>query len=340
MKSTQFLFLILVLAGTGILFAQPSEVYNLTKEKIKSLKVKSITVCDLQQSIKQDTAIIKGQKIPYGNMIPKDGKITMHVLSGKSKDPAEKGYDKIYYEDKARIPSHSRTYQYDENNELIFREIVKTIEYSFDKSGNIIEQKYDDPGVTWDDKIQKYRYNFIYSPAGELIEKNYYDSDGKMTKKKIDNKADVKKDAGIKKDNKGNIIQEEGMDEIGKYRFKYIYEYDAGGNIIKTKVMESREADGYKNEVISDQRNFKYKNGKMTEKETILGENGTKIFYTYDENGNCLTHGQYHSGGGDLFFVNEFKYNSQGLIIEDISYSVNGTKRVSNRRSVFEYTYH
>ncbi len=309
---------------------------NFTKERIKRNKVKTTVECDFQSYVQDDSTVVQGKKVPYENMIPKNGTITMQYI-GVGKNAKER--DKVYYEDKSAIPAHPRTYFYDSHNELIFREIVKTITSSYDKNGNITGQTYDNPGVTGMEKVDKYSVKFIYSPSGELTETDQYDGSGTLVQK-TDEKAEAKKDTSGKKDSKGNIVLWYGFDQDGKYRYRYIYDYDQAGNIIKEKIMEARESDGYKQETTSQQISYQYKNGKKTEEQMILGENGTKIVYTYDGNGNTLTHSEYNSGGGELFALDEFKYNEKGLITESISYSVSGKNKVANRKEVFEYKYY
>ena len=250
-----------------------------------------------------------------------------------------------------------KTYQYDYKNGEI-DEKSKSLEetFTFDKEGNIITDIIFRNGQELSRTISKYNSNNVeietieenkcsskyreiikYDNNGNEISYEWYNKDGKLFRKSIN-----------EYDDKGNEIYVKHYDEDGKLTQRSNNKYDDKGHLILFECYDEKdeliikhlhEYDDKGNEILYE----RYQHGKLKDKEISkyeYGNNGNKIsgkcyYYKYDKYGKLIREStdeyKYNDKGNEIFheenengvtrkWIYNYKYNDKGNIISDKCY--------------------
>ena len=228
----------------------------------------------------------------------------------------------IFYNENGEIINSWKTEYDDVGNE------VKNITYNGDGSINAwVEYTYDSAG----NQISYVSYNgdgslrekdeYEYDSAGNRISEIYYNEDGSIEYKvESEYDSDGKKIRGVE------------YDSIMNENWEYIYEYDSSGKLIKDISYVNGEL-AFLNEYNSNGDciysvdYYYYSNP---------GGQEFKYEHKYDEKGNRLLLKSYLYPQGDLYFLEEKKYDKQGRIVEERSYENSGMA-FGDYRNYYEY---
>ena len=236
-------------------------------------------------------------------------------------DSAEREVEFSYYAE-GGVLKHNNTSKYDSNGNIVE-------ECSYDSDGVVTQKRvceYDEAGNILTDEYyysdasqNNYRKTYKYDSVGNLIEENRWDhSDISSNEKRY-----------YKYDSSGNKIEEKHYNSDGRCIGNYIYKYDAAGRLITEEKYDSHDTWAY---------TYAYNsNGDIIEKIEYRSFNSyadiysnyhvrTKTIYKYDSAGNKIEEACY-SGLKDLSldWVNSYKYNSEGTLIEEVNNNCEGS---------------
>lgn len=181
--------------------------------------------------------------------------------------------------------------------------IYNKIAYQYDKRGHVTQQVESHR----DGKLVNYKKAFKYNGKGQLIEINefapngsissvfnftYDDQGRRITEKEVADDGSISSESKFVYDSKGLLVEESGTNTYGTFGFRNLYKYDDKGNKIE---MLQYGPDG---KSLVSQTNHKYDNS------------GNKI----EEIGMVKS---------KFSFKNTFKYDPNGLLIEEVEYSSN-----------------
>ena len=217
----------------------------------------------------------------------------------------------ILYNESSEIINSFKT-EYDDAGKAI-----KSITYNADGSINAwIEYTYDSNGeepseVSYNaDGSISVRREYKYDSVGNEISFAEYEGDGSISYK-----------IETEYDNDGKKIREVSYDSIINENREYIYEYGALGNLKKDVCYINGEIayiDEYNSngDCIYSTNYYSYSNPEGQE---------FKYEYEYDEKGNCLLYKKYYYPQGNIYWLEEKKYDEQGRIVEERNYEYSET---------------
>src|SRR5574343_171559 len=147
-----------------------------------------------------------------------------------------------------------------------------------------------------------YGFNYDFDLSGNLIVKEYLNSDGSLNSKDI-----------TKYDDLGNKIDWSFYDTNGTLYSKFIYSYDSNKNLIQDNNLD-RYGD------IELKRIYKYDDNGNEIEVNSYGSNGgltSKLSTEYDENENKINVSQFEKNGL-IRFKSVYKYNKKGNKLEEL----------------------
>ncbi|NVK53217.1 MAG: hypothetical protein HWD85_09800 [Flavobacteriaceae bacterium] len=228
--------------------------------------------------------------------------------------------------------SYAQADQYNLKSQNLHKRVVKTIEHGYtyhEKSGGFVKSSvtinsYNDDG----NLTQKYYvYNSTYSGSTTTTETMYhYNSDNQLTRTE-----DISAKKGsysfhyeFTYDNKGRLTKKESVYKSGT-RYVYNYFYDNKGRLIREEYLGS--------------------NGNVSSRSTYTysGRKKTKVYKSYDKNGNVsATYTSYYKNDQLIRFVTQSKYsNSDSTYRYDRNDNMIATeyKNKSNSSTTYHYEY-
>lgn len=214
--------------------------------------------------------------------------------SGKQDD---NDWTKENLKDKVKSYSEIHYEAFEEFGEIKKRKKLYGFNYDFDLSGNLIVKEYLNSDGSLNSKdITK------YDDLGNKIDWSFYDTNGTLYSKFI-----------YSYDSNKNLIQDNNLDRYGDIELKRIYKYDDLGNLI---VIDKYDVTGkmFSKELI------KYDSNGNEIEVNSYGSNGgltSKLSTEYDENENKINVSQFEKNGL-IRFKSVYKYNKKGNKLEEL----------------------
>ncbi len=212
--------------------------------------------------------------------------------------------------------------------------------YKYDSMGNIIQERsYDSKGVVTRERICEYDNvgNILTDECHSESSENYnrwrykYDAAGNLIKKEsTDGVLSGSRSFYYKYDSMGNVIEELVYNSDALLDFKNIYTYDSTGKMTSKEYFGKSETRAHtysynsRGDIIEE---VKYRSYNSNANIYSDYHELTKIIHKYDPSGNKIEEACY-SGLKDLSldWINSYKYNSEGTLIEEINNNGEGSR--------------
>ncbi len=210
-------------------------------------------------------------------------------------------------EGKVKFISESDFEAKEKFGELAKDSLLFKITYSYDESGNEIEESsFDSKGSLLS------KMSFEYDEAGNPIESNRFNSDGSLAHKFI-----------FKYNDQGKVRERSAYDST--LDNKCIFKYNEAGKVIE-------KYNYYSDGTLDDKMIYKYKNQDKEVEINCYNSIDSVISRTvskYDENGKEIESNFYNPGGNTIWLTSSNKYNADGLLVENIYFEIERKKSVS-----------